>query len=171
MKGIFDEAIRLRGLGLAVHWLHPRSKKPILEGWTTAPVLSVDELRMSYRDGYNVGFRPGVHSLISGKAVLVLDIDVRGGPEYAPEAYAAAATLAPGYPFTALSGSGVGRHIYVLCPIGLVPPSAATTIRKCDVQIGPGKPAWMIEVLSTGKNVVLPPSIHPDTGKPYQWVE
>lgn len=31
------------------------------------------------------------------------------------------------------------------------------------------RPAWEVEFMSAGKQVVLPPSIHPDTGKPYTW--
>jgi hypothetical protein len=28
---------------------------------------------------------------------------------------------------------------------------------------------WEIELFGTGKHVAMPPSIHPDTGKPYIW--
>lgn len=28
-----------------------------------------------------------------------------------------------------------------------------------------------IEILSTGNQLILPPSIHPDTNKPYQWLD
>jgi hypothetical protein len=31
-------------------------------------------------------------------------------------------------------------------------------------------PAWTIEILSGGKQLVAPPSIHPDTHQAYQWV-
>jgi len=40
--------------------------------------------------------------------------------------------------------------------------------------VPPGKdrpePVWHIEVLSTGKQVVVPPSIHPTTGYSYDWI-
>lgn len=117
-----------------------------------------------------MGFRPGIHSIVDGLALVVMDIDVRGGEKYAKEAYAAAETLLQGRPMHVISGSGFGRHAYLLCPVDRVPPKAAGTLRQSDIRIN-NKPAWMIELLSTGKNVVLPPSIHPDTGGRYTWVD
>jgi hypothetical protein len=112
------------------------------------------------------------------KEICVIDVDVRGGPAYAKEAHAAAAAMLGSDQFDVVSGSGVGRHRYVGLPIGESPPKAATTLRQSDIWIdketgevckpGPdARPAWLIEILSTGKNVVMPPSIHPDTGQPY----
>src|SRR5262249_46810530 len=39
---------------------------------------------------------------------------------------------------------------------------AATTVAE-----GQG---WKLELFSTGKNLVVPPSVHPDTGKAYRWI-
>jgi len=39
-----------------------------------------------------------------------------------------------------------------------------------DNRIENQKPTEGIQVLSTGNYLVLPPSIHPDTGKPYRWL-
>jgi len=48
------------------------------------------------------------------------------------------------------------------CPLEKLPSKAATTVAHGE--------GWKLEMLSTGKNLVVPPSVHPDTGKPYQWV-
>lgn len=181
MSKVLDEALRLRALGFAVHWLVPREKRPILQGWATANVMTMEELEASYKPDYNVGFRAGKHSVVGGKEICVLDIDVRGGPAYQDEAHAAARSILGDARFDVISGSGSGRHRYLAFPLGTSPASAATTLRQSDLFVDKqgrlqpagakdARPAWVIELLSTGKNVVLPPSIHPDTGRPYQFL-
>jgi hypothetical protein len=165
---VLEEALNLREKGFAVHWLQPKSKVPVSSGWSESSVLSVDDLRSSYRLGYNVGFRPGIWSIVGKKALVVLDVDVRGGPAYAHEAYAAAQSLVGDVPPTVVSGSGVGRHYFLWVPKDKAPSTAAQTLRHSDLKLD-GKFAWQIELLSTGKNVVLPPSIHPETGERYRW--
>ena len=180
MTEMLQEALRLRKLGFAIHWLIPGEKRPVESGWADARIKSAEDLKKSYRPGYNVGFRPGKWSVVKGREICVLDIDIRGGAAFAEEAYCAAAAMLGDKSFDVVSGSGVGRHRYLAFPIGASPQSAATTLRQSDVYIdrdgklcSPGaegaRPAWLIELLSTGKNVVLPPSIHPDTQQPYQF--
>jgi putative DNA primase/helicase len=48
------------------------------------------------------------------------------------------------------------------CPLEKLPSKAATTVAH-----GAG---WKLEMLSTGKNLVVPPSVHPETKKRYAWV-
>src|SRR5439155_13166998 len=61
---------------------------------------------------------------------------------------------------TVLSGSGNGsRHLWFACPADALPPKANVTIRNAE--------GWKLEVLSTGKQIVAPPSIHP-SGQPYR---
>jgi len=182
MDEMLTEALRLRNLGFAVHWLRPGEKIPVASGWSDAPVPAVTDLKRSYVSGYNLGFRPGKFTVVNGKEICVLDVDIRGGDAYAEEAYAAAKSMLSGHPFDVMSGSIVGRHKYLAVPIGKSPSKAATTLRQSDIWIDaetgeprvPGspnaRPAWLIEILSTGKNVVLPPSIHPDTKKPYKFL-
>jgi hypothetical protein len=181
MDNMLKEALRLRKLGFAVHWLQRHSKAPVAEGWADAPVMDEATLMATYRPGFNVGFRPGKWSVIGGLEIVVLDVDIRGGAKYAPEAYAAAAAMLGDSKFTVISGSDVGRHRYLTCPVGSSPAKAATTLRQSDIWVdrdtgdicepnSPNSaPAWLIEILSTGKNVVMPPSIHPDTGHPYRF--
>lgn len=180
MTDMLKEALRLRQLGFAIHWLMPGEKRPLESGWADAPIKSAEDLKKSYRPGYNVGFRPGKWSIVKGREICVLDIDIRGGAAFAEEAYSAAAAMLGDKSFDVVSGSGVGRHRYLAFPIGASPKSAATTLRQSDVSIDRdgklcpsgaegARPAWLIELLSTGKNVVLPPSMHPDTQQPYQF--
>lgn len=181
MDEMLKEAVRLRKLGFAIHWLQPQSKVPVSEGWSTVPVMDEFALKASYRGGFNIGFRPGKWSVVNGKEVVVLDVDIRGGARYAPEAYAAAAAMLRDKKFTVISGSDVGRHCYLRLPIGQSPNKSATTLRQSDIWVNRddfticgansprAAPAWLIEILSTGKNVVMPPSIHPDTGHPYKF--
>jgi len=181
MGEMIKEALRLHNLGFAIHWLRPQSKIPVSPGWADAPVMTEAELRASYRPGYNLGFRPGKWSVVRGKEICVLDIDIRGGERYAPEAYAAAAVMLGDDTFTVISGSGVGRHRYLGFPIGQSPNKAASTLRQSDIWVNTdtkmlcnvadkhARPAWLIELLSTSKNVVMPPSVHPDTGHPYRF--
>lgn len=183
MDEVLTEALRLRKLGFAIHWLRPASKVPIADGWSQASVMDEAALRASYRRGLNVGFRPGRWSVLEGREICVLDIDIRGGTAYQDEAYAAAKSMLGGaYQPHVVSGSGVGRHQYLAFAKGCSPSKAATTLRQADIWIDDAgrycsagtpnaRPAWLIEILSTGKNVVLPPSIHPETNKPYTWAE
>lgn len=181
MDEMLKEALRLRKLGFAVHWLRPQSKAPISDSWSTSPILDVDALISTYRSGFNLGFRPGKWTVVKGKEICVLDVDIRGGELYAEEAYAAATAMMRERKFTVISGSDVGRHRYLGFNKGSSPSKAATTLRQSDVWIKRDDhsicsaddpkacPAWLIELLSTGKNVVMPPSIHPDTGHPYRF--
>jgi len=183
MDDALKEALRLRELGFAVHWLVAGQKRPIASEWASAPVMNTDDLRRTYKPGYNVGFRAGKWSVVDGKEICVLDVDVRGGALYAEEAYATARSIMLGkFAPNVLSGSGIGRHQYLGFKRGTAPERASTVLRQSDIWVSDcgrvtstrqknARPAWMIELLSTGKNVVLPPSIHPDTGKRYSWME
>jgi hypothetical protein len=181
MNPTLKTALALREMGFAIHWLRRKEKIPLDAGWSEAPVASLATLESSFREGYNVGFRPGKWSVVDGHEIIVLDIDIRGGKPFAEEAYAVATTVLGGsFDPQVKTGSVVGRHQYLRTPKGTSPDKAATTLRQSDVWLRDGqicspgtkegKPAYLIEVLSTGKNVVLPPSIHPDTGRPYEFL-
>ncbi len=178
-KAILGSATTHSDKGLAVHWLKMGSKIPATAGWNNTAVLTVSDLLKTHQPGFNVGFRAGKFSDIGGCDLVVLDIDIKH-PNFADEAYAAANQLMDGkFQPTVISGSLVGRHQYLFVPKGMAPDKAATTLRQSDVAVKDGltvpigteggKPAWTIELLSTGKNVVMPPSIHPDTYMQYAW--
>ena len=157
-----------------MHWLRPRSKAPIARGWATAPVASLDELRASYRPGYNMGIRCGRWSIPApGYWFVVIDFDIKVA-EAGHEAFETWHRYYDGPLIEVLSGGGLGsRHAYFACRIDDLPPKANTVLAQSERFIernGRRVREWMIEVLSTGKNVVAPPSIHPDTGRAYRWL-
>jgi len=180
---VLETAFRLCKLGFAVHWLRLRSKAPVEAGWPDIPVKTAEELMRSHQPAFNLGFRAGAPSIVDGLALVVLDVDIKH-PDFAEEAYAAAKSLMGGsFRPTVILGSGVGRHQFLRVPLEKAPNKAALTLRSADVAVlndeprivrlgtPKSKPVWTIELLSTGKNVVLPPSIHPDTGRQYEWAD
>jgi hypothetical protein len=127
-------------------------------------VATVTDLSQTYKAGYNVGVRCGHWSRpLPGHGLVVLDVDIRS-PEATGPALAAVETLLDDtLPVpTVLSGSGNGsRHLWFACPVEALPAKANVTILAAE--------GWRLEVLSTGKQVVIPPSIHP-SGQPYRWL-
>ncbi|AXH92018.1 bifunctional DNA primase/polymerase [Micromonospora aurantiaca] len=94
----------------------------------------------------------------AASGLVVVDVDpAHGGADTLARLIAAGLT-----PLTArvLTGSG-GLHLYYRHPGGRVPCSQG----KPDQGLGPG-----IDVKADGGYVVLPPSVHPRTGRPYRWV-
>lgn len=127
MKSILETGLMLSEIGFAVHWLLPKSKAPASKGWATAPIATIADLEKSYRNGYNVGFRPGKYSVVDGCEIVVLDVDIRGGPAFAEAAYDAANAVLDGeFDPHVKTGSIIGRHQYLKVPIGQSPMRAAS---------------------------------------------
>lgn len=167
----------LRDAGFALHWLHPREKRPIGEKWSEAPVLSLAQLRASYRPGNNLGVRLGEPSIVADGYLHVIDLDIRVA-EQAEEAWQAMAELFPAVELQSLpcvqSGSGgESRHLYLITD---------KPFRSKRLAVSPGKHKrtksgregwsydWEVELFGTDKQVAMPPSIHPESGKPYIWL-
>lgn len=158
--------------GFALHWLKPRSKAPLTDGWSRAPVPDPDGLRRTYKQGYNVGVRLGEPSAVAGGFLHVLDIDIRVD-DLADEAWDAVRALLgdidpDSLPCVASGSDGASRHLYFVS-------ERAFYSRKLVVSEGKHRDngRWRydyeIELFGTGKQVAMPPSIHPDTGKEYTW--
>lgn len=163
--------------GLAVHWLYARSKRPIGERWQDAPVPTLDDLTASWRDGNNVGVRLGEPSRVDGGYLHAFDVDVRDD-SLVDEAWDALAELLPIDPDTlpsVVSGSGgASRHLYFISDKPFYSRKLLVSEgkhRRFDRAAGREVWSydWEIELFGTGKQVALPPSIHPDTLKPYTW--
>jgi putative DNA primase/helicase len=151
-------------LGLALHWLPPKQKAIFETGWSEKPVATLAELEQSYRLGANLGVRTGTWSKPAlGSGLLVLDVDLRS-EDHADECYTEVDRLLgnPSVFPCVVSGRGMGGHYYFSCPLDDLPGKANETLAKNGEY-------WKLELFSTGKQVVLPPSVHPDTGAPYTW--
>lgn len=192
---LLSEAKRLYDLGFGILWLKPKSKAPVKSKWTTGPRESWENLKASYKPSYNVGVRLGSPSKIGDKYLSVLDIDVKSTElKHKTEAEIAVRELFPTLPETiiqVMSGRGNGSsHIYVLTKEPAAPNKKKTSSERIKVlmpstPINPSqrehlseedlnegwrmRPAWEVAVMGEGQQVVLPPSLHPDTSKEYHW--
>src|SRR5437899_12953622 len=77
MNQTLKETARLYRLGFALLWLHPKSKRPLGNSWTSGPRLSWDELKSAYQEGYNVGVRTGEPSKIGKNFLACIDVDIK----------------------------------------------------------------------------------------------
>jgi len=135
-------------LGLSVIPLS--GKRPAVQSWLPfQKERAAADLIERWREAdllNNVGVVCGA---VSG-GLAVIDFDGAAG-------YPAFAATFPDLTetFTVATGGGVGRHVYLLSDE--LPP----TTRALDTPLG------HIELRADGTCVAAPPSIHPDTGKPY----
>lgn len=189
---ILDSAKQLFELGFAIHWIRPRSKIPVKSGWTSGPRDDWATLKKEYKKGYNVGVRLGKASKINGLYLGVIDCDVKSkDPKHCAEMLGVVETLLSGEEPQVLSGRGNGsRHFYVLSKEPLAPrritqspdivkvsmPSEEPrrkeleSLSKKEIKEGVRlRAAWEVCIMGEGQQVVLPPSVHPDSGKPYVW--
>ena len=183
-------------LGFTLLWLHPKSKRPIETGWTKKPRQNWEDFKKNYKAGMNLGVRLGTPSKIKGFYLGVIDCDVKD-PSKKKEVLDKVASLfdadfirtAP----TVSSGRGNGScHLYFLSKIPPTPKRLAqspdtvlvhmpgSSISKREQkEVGPLqlkagmrlRPAWEISLMGDNQQVVLPPSIHPDSKKEYRWAQ
>jgi len=190
---MLKEGKRLHGLGFAIHWLKANSKMPVESGWTTGERKEWGYLKDHYRYGLNMGVRLGKPTRFpDGTHLAVIDCDVKS-EKYRSEMEEKLAELGITHAPQVSSGRGNGsRHLYVRTAKPVEPyrysqsgkkvrvsmPSSAPsrqekeTLSEADLKQGIRlRYAWEISVMGTGQQVVLPPSIHPDTGNTYEWVK
>jgi predicted P-loop ATPase len=166
LSPMFREAESYHRLGWATIWLYPRSKRPIESGWTTGPRHSWETLKSQYQTGMNLGVRLGTPSPVGEGYLACLDVDiadVRWGKAAADTALAALRaagwTQKKGMPPQVVSGNGRGSAHYYF--------RTARPFRQ--ITYGKAKGQWEVVAYSDGRQMVLPPSIHPDTGAEYRW--
>jgi hypothetical protein len=131
-------------LGLPIIAL--KGKIPAAEGWQQFEATPANVDYWFGKIQANIGLRTGIDS-----GYLVVDVDT-------PEAEEWVRTHLPMSPMRAISGAG-STHSY----FG-VPPRKEIRNKQAWKKI-PG-----LDVRGSGGFIVLPPSIHPDTGKPYEWL-
>lgn len=169
---MLETAKPLTAEGFAVHWLHPKSKRPAMGNeWADLPKASFEELQKRYRKGMNLGVRLGEISKVGGQYLHVLDMDIRGD-EYLDEAMAALHEMFPdvdSYPRVRSGSGGLSRHFYFLTDKPFRSRKLAHSAGKYTDEKNVRHWHWEIELFGSGKQVAMPPSIHPDTLKPYVW--
>lgn len=157
MTPVLKEAKRLYRLGFAIIWLHPKGKRPIESGWTTGDRKPWAYLQSTYKEGMNVGVRTGQPSKVGGGFLACIDVDIKD-PACTKAAMTKLAELQGGQELPEVrSGSGNGsRHLYAWTKSHF----KMITVAKEE--------GWEICIYSDGRQMALPPSIHP-SGKPYTW--
>lgn len=153
MVNVFvEKALTLISQGYTVMPL--RGKVPLVEGWQKLRDLKSDRIYEWEQKGWwsNIGMVCGAAS----KNTVVIDFDGLAGYELFKAAFPALINT-----MTVKTGSGQGMHVYYT--VDLLPDS----IGVMDIPIDGGE-LINIEFKSDGKQVVIPPSIHPDTLLTYE---
>lgn len=166
----------LHRIGFSLILLKPKRKQPLDDKWSKKPKSKISDILDGLDQGCNLGFRPGITSKTpDGYFVHGIDLDIR----MAEDRDEAVANLERLFTRTFLkscarvkSGSGgESRHFYFKMKR---PMRAKTIAHSTEKFFDESKNAWRwrweIEVFGEGKQLVLPPSIHPDTGKEYVWM-
>ncbi len=189
---MLKEAKRLHDLGWAIHWIKPNSKAPVKAGWTTGPRDEWSVLQKEYREGYGLGVRMGEASALGKGFLANIDIDIKStDARHRKEALAFVENHFPGLMRKApwvKTGYGIRVFVCTTKPfesrrlgasseeVKVKMPNAEANKRQraalSEKEIKDGwriRSAWEIDAMSTGRQVVLPPSVHPETGKLYTW--
>jgi len=187
----------LFNLGITPLWLKTKSKMPLNKGWTEAPRGTLAQLVAQYRAGFNLGVRLGNISRVGDGYLAAIDIDVKSAdPKHKKEAHDKVKEFIASDDLkrAALTYSGRGNgsaHVWIRTTsptkakrlaqsgedVEVFMPSAGQPTSRDLTQLGEEKvkagfrlrPAWEISLMGEGQQIVVPPSIHPDTNKPYEW--
>lgn len=175
VRAVLEDVKPLVRMGASVIRLHELSKRPVGEDWSKMPRLKMPELQAQYRKGENVGVRLGKWSEIEGMYLHVFDVDIRIEDE-GDEALDTFEKLLPGVDVWNLhrvqSGSGgKSQHFYFVTDAPFPSRKLAHSGKKLVDAKGKQHWTWEIELFGTGKQVALPPSVHPDTGREYRWID
>lgn len=142
---IFAEAMRLSSLGLACHWLWPKTKIPVAKEFQKLPWLSPHVLRGMHRGKFNLGLHTGK---VSGARFCVVAVDVDG-----PGAGEWVRKYLPRTPIVSVSANG--EHWIYRYPEGVSHIGNRAKIRTKDGQ------KIDLDLRADGGNLAIPPSIHP----------
>lgn len=187
----------LFNLGITPLWLKTKSKMPLNKGWTEAPRGTLAQLVAQYRAGFNLGVRLGNISRVGDGYLAAIDIDVKSAdPRHKKEAHDKVKEFiaTDDLKRAALTYSGRGNgsaHVWIrttsptkarrlaqspdsvevfMPSAGHPTPHDVATLGEEKVKAGfRMRPAWEISLMGEGQQIVVPPSIHPDTNKPYEW--
>lgn len=158
---IYGSGLKLHKLGFAVHWLHRKQKRPVEDKWTTGERKDWKYLKGTFHDGYNVGVRTGAPSKLENGYLACIDVDVKD-PACEKAARSKLKEVIGLHKLSTFaqvsSGAGNGSlHLYCVTKS----PFKMITVAK--------EKGWEICIYSDGRQMVLPPSVHPN-GSIYKWV-
>lgn len=176
LDSVIQQNRELISSGASLHWLVPFQKRPIAEQWAAAPIETEASLRTHYRENANIGIRLGEPSNLNGYYLHIIDLDVRD-PMKASQAWATLLAMLPeaeGLPSVISGSGGESRHLYFLTtkPFRkkkIAKSTGFTMVFDASKNREVKKNDWEIDLMGTGSQAVIPPSIHPDTKKPYVW--
>jgi len=169
---LLAEARRLHRAGYDLIPLE--GKRPIQSSWTTVPRLSLEQLETELKEGRNLGMRLG-QKLPNGRFIACLDVDVVGAltsQEQIDLDKLISQCVNTASPIADTGYGNQSRHIYV----ATTKPAKTQKLGQADRQIEYEKagqkkkgPVWTLELRGFGAQVVVPPSVHPDTRAIYKW--
>ncbi len=158
MKTLAELALAYFAAGWRIQPLRPRKKSPVLCAWPQHCYCEVEAVVAAWRYApeSNIGLITGPHPNVAD-TLVAFDCD---GDHFLQRAQA----ILPPTPARTISGSGHGGHMFYRWAPGV--PCAAT------MKLERGAPGTHEELAFHGAraNIVLPGSIHPDTGLRYRWV-
>ena len=128
-----------------------KGKKPAIKDWPTLATTDEETIRKWFQQSPHPNF-----GLATGTAsnVLVLDVDPRHGGDVTLRVLEAEFGKLPKTVKVRTGGGGV--HFYFQYP--------GVAIGNSTSKLGAG-----LDIRSDGGQVVIPPSIHPETGRAYEW--
>ena len=157
-----DQARAIAATGLRVLPIKPGRKNPPMASWQTA--ASVDERTIAawwnglYRD-HGIGIAMGPQP--DGRNVFALDIDTHDEAANGFDTLSNLESINGPLPDTVTSITGSnGQHQLFRAPVAAV----IRNQQASGQRIGPG-----VDVRGDGGQIVVAPTIHPDTKRPYRW--
>lgn len=154
VSGLAAAAVAYTLWGWSVFPLRPRSKEPL----TAHGVHDASSEPQVVAAWWAEWPQSNIGLDVYRSGLVVVDLDpARGGVE-TWEKLCGEYGLPPYATTCSRTGSG-GLHLIYRAPLGL-------TMRNSNDKLGPG-----VDVRGRGGYIVLPPSVHPTTGKLYTWID
>lgn len=160
---ILGAALRYASRGLRVIPIHPGTKRPVGDNWPERASNDPDVIRRWWKQNpdYGVGICTGWYG---DRCIFVIDVDDGTDPKtgrikQGSESLADLEQIVGPLPDTVEGQSGGGgRHIFLWSPV---------EIRNDQA----GRLGLDLDLRGVGGQVVAHPTIHPDSGRPYCWID
>lgn len=161
---------------IPIHPIPKGQKFTTQNDWPNAPVFTPEQVNLMVSEWevnqYGLGIRTGF-PLLGGGFLGIIDVDPHAG-ELTSEARVElhqsliSLGLSPTTPNVITGRCDDSCHYYIRFSDFESVSKAALKLTESNYKNTNGKPLWVIELLGKGKQVVSPPTIHPETGLPYR---